>query len=38
MDVRGRDTVANLPRHTTITSEIRKALKEPVQAIVTPSR
>jgi len=33
--VRGRDTVANLPRHTTITSEeIRKALKEPVQAIV----
>ncbi len=35
MDVRGRDTVANLPRHTSISSEeIRKALKEPVQAIV----
>ena len=35
MEVRGRDTVANLPRRTTITSEeIRKALKEPVQAIV----
>ena len=35
MEVKGRDTVANMPRHTTITSEeIRKALKEPVQSIV----
>ena len=35
MEVKGRDTVANLPRHTTITSEeIRKALKDPVQSII----
>ena len=34
MEVRGRDTVANLPRHTTITSEeIRNALKDPIQSI-----
>jgi len=39
MEVRGRDQVAGLPRQTTVSSEeIRDALREPIEAIITVVR